>query len=64
MKKPPIWILALVFLATSIPTVLLLQALNLAGDWRMLTAMAVGVLATAIVQSRLTARQAARGEQE
>ena len=47
------WLLPLVFLGTSLPTVWLLHALELGGEYRLFIAMGVGALATAVVQSRV-----------
>lgn len=47
------WLPPVVFLGTSLPTVWLLHALELGGDYRLFIAMGVGVVATALVQSRL-----------
>ena len=47
------WLPPLVFLGTSIPTVWLLHALEVGGEYRLFIAMGVGALATAVVQSRL-----------
>ncbi len=54
------WLPVAVFLGVSIPLVLLLNALNLAGEFRIWIALGAGALATAIVQSKLKSR----GEQE
>ena len=64
--KPQLWLPVTVFLAVSIPLVWLLNALNVAGEYRVWLAIAVGALATGYAQSRLTAQaaQAARGEAE
>jgi hypothetical protein len=45
-----------VFLAAALPTVLLLHALEIGGDYRLLIGIAVGALATAVVQTRLVRR--------
>ena len=47
------WILAVVFLAVSIPVLLLMQALEVGGEYRLLIAMGAGALATAVTQARL-----------
>ena len=47
------WLPPLVFLGTSVPTVWLLHAMDLGGEYRLIIAMGVGALATAVVQSRL-----------
>ncbi len=49
--------LALVFLAVSIPVVLLLQALEVGGEYRLMIAMGAGALASAITQTRLAQRK-------
>ena len=54
------WLPVAVFLGVSIPLVLLLNALDLAGEFRIWIALGAGALATAIVQSKLKSR----GEQE
>jgi hypothetical protein len=53
----PTWILALVFLAVSIPLVLLLQLLQLGGEFRLLIAIGAGVAAAGFAQSRLASRK-------
>ena len=47
------WLPPLVFLGVSVPTVWLLHALEIGGEYRLFIAMGVGALATAMVQSRL-----------
>ena len=54
------WLPVAVFLGVSIPLVVLLNALDLAGEHRVWIALGAGALATAIVQSKLKSR----GEQE
>ena len=54
------WLPVAVFLGVSSPLVLLLNALDLAGEFRIWIALGAGALATAIVQSKLKSR----GEQE
>jgi hypothetical protein len=54
--KPQYWLPTVVFLATSIPTLLLLNAMQAGGDFRVWIAIAAGALATALVQSRLKSR--------
>ena len=54
------WLPVAVFLGVSIPLVVLLNALDLAGEYRVWIALGAGALATAIVQSKLKSR----GEQE
>jgi hypothetical protein len=46
-----------VFLATSVPTVLVLQHLQIGGEYRLWIAIVVGGLATAFAQSRLAQRE-------
>jgi len=58
--KPQLWLPTLVFLGVSIPLVLLLNALQLGGDYRVWIALIAGALATAAVQQRLKKR----GEQQ
>ena len=52
--KASLWLPPLVFLVKAIPVVLLLNAFEIAGDYRIWIALACGVAATAFVQSRLT----------
>jgi hypothetical protein len=52
MKKE-YWLPALVFLAASIPAVLILQHLGWGGDYVLLLSMGVGVLATSVVLPKL-----------
>lgn len=47
------WLPPVVFLGTSLPTIWLLHALEVGGDYRLFIAMGVGAAATALVQSRL-----------
>jgi hypothetical protein len=54
--KTRTWLPPVVFLAASLPTVLLLHALEIGGDYRLLIGIAVGALATAVVQTRLVRR--------
>ena len=51
--KASLWIPPLVFVATAIPVVLLLNAFDVAGEYRVWIALACGVAATAFAQSRL-----------
>ena len=51
--KASLWVPPLVFVATAIPVVLLLNAFDVAGDYRIWIALACGVAATAFAQSRL-----------
>ncbi len=50
--KASTWVPGLVFLATALPVLLLLNAFDIAGEYRVWVALAVGVAATAVVQSR------------
>ena len=54
--KPQHWIPLFVFLGVSIPLVLLLNMLDLAGEHRVWIALGAGALATAFAQSRLKSR--------
>ena len=54
------WLPVAVFLGVSIPVVVLLNALDMAGEYRVWIALGAGALATAVVQSKLKLR----GEQE
>ena len=58
--KPQLWLPVAVFLGVSIPIVVLLNALDMAGEYRVWIALGAGALATAVVQSKLKSR----GEQE
>ena len=60
--KPLLWVPVLVFLAVSIPVVLILGELDLAAEYRVWIALAAGVAATAFAQNKLKAR--ARGDAE
>ena len=55
--KPQHWVPVVAFLGVSIPLVLLLNALQLGGDFRVWIALAAGVGATAYAQTRLAKRQ-------
>jgi len=46
------WMMAAVFLAVSVPTVLLLQELDWGGDFRLLLAMGAGALASGVMRPR------------
>ena len=59
--KPEHWVPVAVFLGVSIPLVLLLNAMNVGGEYRIWIAIGAGALATAFAQGRL-AKQ--RGEQQ
>ena len=54
------WLPVAVFLGVSIPIVVLLNALDMGGEYRVWVALGAGALATAVVQSKLKSR----GEQE
>ncbi len=60
--NPRNWVPPVVFLATSLPTVLLLNQLDIANEFRLILAMGVGVAATAFAQSRL-ARQSRKEDE-
>ena len=49
--KASTWVPGLVFLAAALPILLLLNAFDIAGEFRVWIALAVGVAATAFVQS-------------
>ena len=51
--KPQYWLPVTVFLAVSIPLVLLMNALDFGGEYRIWIALAAGALATAFAQSKL-----------
>ena len=55
--KPQHWLPVLAFLATSIPTVLLLNAFDIGGEYRLWIAIGVGALVTALVNNKLAARR-------
>ncbi len=50
------WIPALAFVVASVPTVLLLQAKDWGGDYRLLIAMVAGAAASGLVQMLLRAK--------
>ena len=54
------WLPVAVFLGVSIPIVVLLNALDMGGEYRVWIALGAGALATAVMQSKLKSR----GEQE
>ena len=54
------WLPVAVFLGVSIPVVVLLNALDMGGEYRVWIALGAGALATAVMQSKLKSR----GEQE
>jgi hypothetical protein len=47
------WLPPLVFLGVAVPVVLVLNMLDIGGDYRIWIALGAGVLATAVAQSRL-----------
>ena len=51
--RPQYWVPVTVFLAVSIPLVLLLNVLGFGGEYRIWIALAAGALATAVAQSKL-----------
>jgi hypothetical protein len=51
--KPQHWVPVAVFLGVSIPVVLLLNAINVGGEFRIWIALGAGALATAFAQGRL-----------
>lgn len=61
--KPQHWVPPAVFLGVAIPLVLLLNAMSVGGEFRIVIAIGVGALATAFAQSKLKQRSS-RGEQE
>jgi hypothetical protein len=62
--KPQLWIPVAVFLAVSMPLVLLLNALQVGGEYRVWIAIGAGALATAFAQSRLAKQADAQREQQ
>ena len=48
--KAPSWMMAVAFMAVSVPAVLLMQALEFGGDYRLLIAMVLGAGASGLVQ--------------
>ena len=54
--NPRHWVPAAVFLVVSIPLVLLLNALQIGGEYRVWIAMAAGALAAGLAQARLKSR--------
>ena len=54
--KPQHWVPVAVFLGVSIPLVLLLNAMNVGGDYRIWIALGAGALATAFAQNKLKQR--------
>ena len=59
--KPQHWVPVAVFLGVSIPLVLLLNAMNVGGEYRIWIALGAGALATAFAQSKLNQQ---RGEEQ
>ena len=51
--RPQYWVPVTVFLAVSIPLVLLMNVLDFGGEYRIWIALAAGALATAVAQSKL-----------
>jgi uncharacterized membrane protein len=51
--KAKLWLPVAVFLAVSIPLVLLLNAISVGGEYRIWIAIGAGALATAFAQSRM-----------
>jgi hypothetical protein len=58
--KAKLWLPLAVFLGVSLPLLLLLNALQVGGEYRIWIAIGAGALATAFAQSRM----AARGDKE
>ena len=51
--KPHTWVPTVVFLIASMGTLFLLRMLDVGGDYRIWVAIVAGVLATALVQSKM-----------
>ncbi len=51
--KPQHWVPVTVFLGVSIPLVMLLNAIEVGGEYRIWIAIGVGALATAFAQNRI-----------
>jgi hypothetical protein len=51
--KPQLWLPLVVFLGVSIPLVLLLNLMNVGGEYRIWIAIGAGALAVAFTQARL-----------
>jgi hypothetical protein len=62
--KAKLWLPLVVFLAVSIPVVLLLNVMNVGGEYRIWMAIGAGALATAFAQKRLQANLQDKGDQE
>ena len=56
--RPQHWVPVTVFLAVSIPLVLMLNVLDMGGEYRIWIALAAGALATAYAQSKLKQQDA------
>ena len=61
--KPQYWVPPAVFLGVSVPLVLLLNAMDVGGDFRIVIAIGAGALATAFAQSKLKQRSSSGEEQ-
>jgi hypothetical protein len=55
--KPALWVPTVVFLATAIPVVLLLNFFDLGSEYRVWIALGCGVAATAFAQARLARKE-------
>ena len=55
--KAAYWVPSVVFIATAIPVVLLLDAFDVASEYRIWIALGCGVVATGFAQSRLARRE-------
>ena len=55
--KPEYWVPPAVFLAVSVPLVLLLNVLEVGGEYRLWIALGAGVLATVFAQNKLKNRR-------
>ncbi len=53
MIKPQAWVPPVVFLVVSLPVVLLLNAADVGGEFKVWIAIVAGVLATAFAQAKL-----------
>ena len=56
--KPQYWVPVTVFLAVSLPLVMVMNLLELGGEYRVWIALGAGALATAFAQSKLNQRAA------
>jgi len=61
--KPQHWVPVVVFLAVSIPLVMLLAAMGLGSELRLILAIGGGALATAFAQGYLKKKQASENKQ-